>query len=266
MADTQLQMLVVGEGARRRRIACLSEPGSHTGLLWLSGLNSQMTGTKASALAQWARANGVGCVRFDYSGHGQSEGRLEGGTIGGWLAEARAVFCRLSQGPQILVGSSMGGYLALLLLRDLLLEAPEEGLRICGLVLVAPAWNMTELIWQRLSLSARKEIEEKGLFLRPSRYGDGPYPITRSLIEEGRGHLIAPFDPGRPVHILHGHKDPDVPFAHSLELVATLSGGWTRVWAVPDGEHRLSRPQDLSLLINIVASLNASPHSPRKRR
>ena len=116
---------------------------------------------------------------------------------------------------------------------------------------------MTELMWSNLPASARKDIEEKGVYLRPSRYEDGPYPITRAFLEDGRNHLIGiePFDPGRPVHILHGLQDPDVPWEHTLDLVAHLSGDWTRVAAVPDGEHRLSRPEDIALLLDIIDGL-----------
>ena len=234
--------------------------GSRPGLVWLCGLKSEMTSTKATALADWAREQGLGCLRFDYSGHGQSEGRFEDGTVSRWLEEARAVFSELTQGPQVLVGSSMGGYIALLLLRTLLEEAPETAERIKALVLIAPAWDMTELMWTNLPESARQEIEERGVYLRPSRYGDGPYPITRALIEDGRQHLIGsrPLDPGRPVHIMHGLQDPDVPWEHTLDLVAHLSGDWARVAAVPDGEHRLSRPEDLALLLDIVGGLAGS--------
>jgi pimeloyl-ACP methyl ester carboxylesterase len=151
----------------------------------------------------------------------------------------------------------MGGYIALLLLKALMDEDPESAARIKGLVLIAPAWNMTELMWQRFPAAARKDIEENGVYLRPSAYEDGPYPITRALIEDGRKHLLGsgPFDPGRPVHILHGLQDPDVPWEHTLDLVAHLSGDWTRVSAVPDGEHRLSRPQDIALLRDAVRDL-----------
>jgi pimeloyl-ACP methyl ester carboxylesterase len=273
------QFLEVGSGTERRRIAYLREPGRAPGLVWLSGLKSEMTSTKASAVAQWARAQGLACLRFDYSGHGQSEGRFEDGTISRWLMEAEATFLRLTEGPQVLVGSSLGGYIALLLLRRLADRQSAVGsrqpgeagdttpddrrpaaARIKALVLIAPAWDMSELMWERLPSSARREIEEKGVFLRPSRYGDGPYPITRALIEDGRTHLIgtAPFDPGRPVHILHGLQDPDVPWEHTLDLVAHLSGDWTRVAAVPDGEHRLSRPEDIALLLDIIAGLVAA--------
>jgi len=284
MAGTQPQFLEVGSGsgAEGRRIAYLREPAavaSKPGLVWLCGLKSEMTSTKAAAVAEWARSEGLACLRFDYSGHGQSEGRFEDGTISRWLEEAETVFRVLTQGPQILVGSSMGGYIALLLLRRLLegvglrvvsktrlrhgaltqpaAETPEAAARIRALVLIAPAWDMTELMWQSLPSSARRDIDERGVYLRPSRYGDGPYPITRALIEDGRRHLIgaAPFDPGRPVHILHGLQDPDVPWEHTLDLVAHLSGDWTRVAAVPDGEHRLSRPEDIALLTGIIAGL-----------
>jgi pimeloyl-ACP methyl ester carboxylesterase len=260
MADTRPQFLDVGSRPEKRRIAYLRQPASNggkPGLAWLCGLKSEMTSTKASALAGWAEAQGLGCLRFDYSGHGQSEGRFEDGTLSRWLEETRAVFSSLSEGPQVLVGSSMGGHIALLLLRALMAEAPEEAARIKALALIAPAWDMTEMMWQNLPSNARKDIEERGVYLRPSHYGDGPYPITRALIEDGRRHLIgsAPFEPGRPVHILHGLQDPDVPWEHTLDLVAHLSGDWVRVTAVPDGEHRLSRPEDIALLFEVISGL-----------
>jgi pimeloyl-ACP methyl ester carboxylesterase len=262
MVSNEPQFLLVGSGAEARRIAYLRErPGPNAakkaGLVWLCGLKSEMTSTKATALADWARENEVACLRFDYSGHGQSEGRFEEGTVSRWLEETRAVFTELTAGPQVLVASSMGGHLALLLLRDLLRESPSPAERIKALALIAPAWDFTELMWNNLSAEQRNEIIERGVYLRPSKYGDGPYSITRRLIEDGRDHLIGvePLDPGRPVHILHGLQDPDVPWEHTLDLVAHLSGDWTRVSAIPDGEHRLSRPQDLALLLEIVGAL-----------
>jgi pimeloyl-ACP methyl ester carboxylesterase len=284
MAATQPQFLDVGAGGERRRIAYLQRPATQAGkpgLVWLCGLKSEMTSTKAAAVAGWAEAQGLACLRFDYSGHGQSEGRFEAGTVSRWLEEAEAVFRSLTQGPQILVGSSMGGYIALLLLRRLLAEDRQSAVgnrqsgetaattadarlptaaqvaRIVALVLIAPAWDMTDLMWRNLPTAARRDIEEAGVFLRPSHYGDGPYPITRALIEDGSRHRIGaePLDPGRPVRIIHGLQDPDVPWEHTLDLVAHLSGDWTRVAAVPDGEHRLSRPEDLALLLDIIAGL-----------
>jgi pimeloyl-ACP methyl ester carboxylesterase len=269
MADTQPQFLPVGTGPEQRRIAYLREPGrdaGQPGLVWLCGLKSEMTSTKASAVAAWAREQGHPCLRFDYSGHGQSDGRFEDGTVSRWLEETRAVFAGQTQGPQVLVGSSMGGYMALLLLRELLAEAPEQAARIRGLVLIAPAWDMTELMWERFSSAARRDIEQKGVFLRPSAYGDGPYPITRAFIEDGRKHLIGaePLDPGRPVHIMHGLQDPDVPWEHTLDLVAHLTGDWTRVAAIPDGEHRLSRPEDIALLLEMIAEVAKAGDPPAR--
>jgi len=159
----------------------------------------------------------------------------------------------------VVVGSSMGGYLALLLLRRLLTDAPAEAARIRSLVLIAPAWDMTERIASRLTDEARRDLAANGVWYRPSRYGDGPYPITQRLLTEGRQHLIgsSAFDPGRAVHILHGLQDPDVAWEHTLDLVAHLDGDWTRVSAVPDGDHRLSRPEDLELLLRTVESAMA---------
>jgi pimeloyl-ACP methyl ester carboxylesterase len=258
-AADAVSFLHVGNGPQERRIAYISAAGNETGagVIWLGGFHSEMTSTKASALAAWAAQHQLCCLRFDYSGHGRSSGRPEEGTISLWLEEALAVFRQLTRGPQVLVGSSMGGYLALLLLRALLANAPSQAERIKALALIAPAWDMTELIWRNLPASARQTLAATGVYQRPSRYEDGPYPITQALIEDGRQHLIAsaPFDPGRPLHILHGLNDPDVPWEHTLDLVAHLSGDWVRVSAVPDGEHRLSRPQDLDLLLQIVGTL-----------
>ena len=256
----QLQFITVDAAGPAREIAALSQPGrpDRPGLVWLPGFKSDMASTKATALAAYASEHGLGYTRFDYSGHGRSGGRFEDGTISCWLAEALAVITHLTRGPQILVGSSMGGYIALLALRRLIAEGPDAAHRIAALALIAPAWDMTErLMWAGFAPSARRAIEAQGVYNRPSQYGDGAYPITRALIEDGRRHLIGaePFDPGRPVHILHGLQDPDVPWEHTLDLVAHLSGDWTRVEAVPDGEHRLSRPEDLALLFAMLDEL-----------
>ena len=265
MSTPAPQFIAVGAGAAERRIATLVTPGrpggaggAGPGLVWLPGFRSEMTSVKASALAAWGEARGQTVTRFDYSGHGQSEGRFEDGTIGRWLEEAVAVLQGLTHGPQVLVGSSMGGHIALLLLREMQ-RAALARTRIAGLVLIAPAWDMTRHLWGKLPEEGRQAIMRDGVWLRPSRYGDGPYPITRRLIEEGAAHLIgdAPFDPGCPVHILQGLQDPDVPYEHALDLVAHLSGDWTRMTVVPDGEHRLSRPQDLELLFSAVTEVVA---------
>jgi len=259
MTAPQPQFLEVGKGAARRRIAVLAEPGSVPGLVWLPGFKSDMASTKATALSDWAKARGVALTRFDYSGHGRSEGRFEDGTIGRWLEETLAVITRLTRGEQVLIGSSMGGHIALLALRRLMAEAPAEAARIKALLLIAPAWDMTEeLMWRQFPEAARRAVMEEGVWLRPSAYGE-PYPISRGLIEEGRNHLLArkPWDPGRPVVIMHGALDQDVPLKHSHDLVGFLQGGSTRLVTVPDGEHRLSRPQDLELLFRLLGELVA---------
>lgn len=257
MPDKQPEYLTVGTGSEQRRIAVLQDQGAAggVGVMWLCGLKSEMTSTKASALAAWAAEHSVSCLRFDYSGHGQSEGAFTDGTVSRWLEETAAVFAR-AEGPVVLVGSSMGGYMALLLLRKLQHEQPAAADRIRALVLIAPAWDMTELMWRSFSSEAKRAVAEAGVYNRPSAYGDGSYPITKRFLDDGARHLIgaAAYDPGRPVHIIHGLLDPDVPWEHTLDLVAHLSGDWTRVAAVPDGEHRLSRPEDIALLLDVVGS------------
>ncbi len=260
MSGSEPQFLEVAEGgAAPRRIAYLAEAsaGAPASLFWLSGYRSDMASTKATALADFARARGYGCTRFDYSGHGRSSGRFEDGTIGQWLAEAEAVFRRATRGPQIVVGSSMGGWIALLLLRRLLRGAPAEAQRLAALVLIAPAWDMTEeLMWKKFDARARRDLLEAGVYLQPSEYGE-PYAITRALIEEGRAHLLAraPFDPGRPVVILQGAQDAAVPIAHTRELAGFLKGGRVELHEIADGEHRLSRPEDLALLFDVIELL-----------
>ena len=260
MAEETVAFLDVGDGSARRRIAYIAQPPvtpRGIGLVWLCGLKSDLASTKAIALRDWAAAHGFGLTRLDYSGHGRSSGRFEDATVGDWLEETRAVFTRVTSGPQILVGSSTGGHIALLLVRELTLTDPAQAQRIKGLVLIAPAWDLTEeLMWNEFSPEVRREIMEKGVWYRPSAYGEA-YAITRRFIEEGRQHLFArrPFDPGRPVHILQGLKDVNVPPAHARDLAGFLTGGWTRLTEVPDGEHRLSRPQDLEKLFKIIAEM-----------
>ena len=258
MPTATSQFIDVGRGEAggdaQRRIAALVQAGSSPGVFWLSGFKSDMVSSKATALAAWCGERGLAFTRFDYSGHGVSGGRFEDGTISRWLDETEAAFTQLTCGPQIVVGSSMGGYLALLLLRRLQAAQSPDLARLQALALIAPAWDMTEeLMWQQFPPSVKATLTTDGVWLRPSQYGD-PYPITRALIEDGRNHLLArkTFDPGRPIHILHGLLDPDVPWEHTLDLESFLAGNWTRVTAIPDGEHRLSRPEDLAELFDIL--------------
>lgn len=254
------QFITVGSGSAARDIACLLQPPAldgAAGLCWLIGLKSDMVSTKAEALAAWTAERGLGLTRFDYSGHGRSGGRFEDATLSDWLEEAVAVFRRLTRGPQVLVGSSTGAHVALLLLRRLTVEAPEEAQRIRGLVLIAPAWDLTELMWSQLPEAARREIQDHGQWVRPSAYDPAGYVITRRFIEDGRRHLLtgAGFDPGRPVLVLQGAQDQDVPIAYARALASVLAGDHVRFTEVADGEHRMSRPEDLALLYGLIDQL-----------
>jgi len=244
-------------GTPERAIAVRTDPGTGPGLFWLGGFKSDMKGTKAEALSAWARQQGRACVRFDYSGHGESGGTFEAGTIGRWLEESRAAFAAYCSGPQVVIGSSMGGWIALLLARELRRAAAGNAAagRIAGLVLIAPAVDFTEvLMWRRFPPKVQREIEEKGVWHRPSDYGD-PYPITRALIEEGRNHLLlgGMIETGCPVRILQGVQDPDVPWNHAVDLTSRLAQDDVVLTLVKDGDHRLSRPEDLERLIKAVS-------------
>jgi len=196
------------------------------------------------------------CVRFDYSGHGESGGDFVDGTIGRWLEESVAVFERFCEGPQVVIGSSMGGWMALLLAREIAAR-PASRASLAGLVLIAPAPDFTEeLMWKGFSLKVRQEIETRGMWLRPSEYGD-PYPITRNLIEEGRKHLLlgSAIEVGCPIRILQGARDPDVPWRHAFALVHRLPADDVVLTMIQDGDHRLSRPQDIARIIAAVAEI-----------
>ncbi|MEX0591483.1 MAG: alpha/beta hydrolase [Xanthobacteraceae bacterium] len=256
--DSELQHIEIGVGASARRIAVRKQAGAAPGLFWLGGFKSDMRGTKAEALG--ART-GRAYTRFDYSGHGESGGRFEDGTISRWLEESLAVFEAHGQGPQIVIGSSMGGWIALLLARALA-KRSRPNVSIAGLVLIAPAPDFTEeLMWAGFSPDVKREIEQKGSWLRPSAYGDEPYPITRALIEDGRKHLLLdkPIEVGCPVRILQGVQDPDVPFAYVMKLVSCLAQDDVVLTLVKDGDHRLSRPEDIERLLRTIDELVANP-------
>jgi pimeloyl-ACP methyl ester carboxylesterase len=251
----QPAFIEVGTGDSARRIAVRARAGRAPGLFWLGGFNSDMKGTKALALDSWATEHGRACVRFDYSGHGESGGRFVDGTIGRWLQDSVAVFRQACRGPQVVVGSSMGGWMALLLARKITKEATDASL--AGLVLIAPAPDFTEeLMWKGFSPEIRREIEGNGVWLRPSKYG-APYPITRALIEEGRNHLLLgrAIEVGCPVHILQGAQDPDVPWQHALALAHRLPAEDVVLTMIQDGDHRLSRPQDVARILAAVAEM-----------
>jgi pimeloyl-ACP methyl ester carboxylesterase len=256
--DQEPAFIEVGEGDGRRRIAVRARAGGSPGLFWLGGFNSDMRGTKALALDGWAAAHGRACTRFDYSGHGESGGAFIDGTIGRWLDESLAVFEQFCRGPQVVIGSSMGGWMALLLARAIARREAKQA-TLAGLVLIAPAPDFTEqLMWNAFSDEVREEIRTKGVWMRPSEYGDGaPYPITRALIEEGRNHLLlgSAIEVGCPVRILQGAQDPDVPWQHAFALAHRLPAEDVVLTMIQDGDHRLSRPQDIARIIAAVAEM-----------
>jgi pimeloyl-ACP methyl ester carboxylesterase len=254
MSDPNVEFMDIGFGPDERAIAVAAQAGEAPGIFWLSGFKSDMCGTKAQALAGWALQSGRACVRFDYSGHGQSGGEFLDGTITRWLEESIAVFERFCRGPQVVVGSSMGGWLALLLARELKRRRPAAAL--AGLVLIAPAVDFTEvLMWSKLPAKVKQELETKGMWIRPSQYEPGGYPITRRLIEDGRAHLLlgGMIETGCPVRILQGVLDPDVPWGHAVELVSRLAQDDVVLTLVKDGDHRLSRPEDIERLTMAVS-------------
>jgi pimeloyl-ACP methyl ester carboxylesterase len=256
MNNNCLKSLAVGTGEAARPIAVRQRPGRAPGLFWLGGFKSDMQGTKAQALDAWAQTQGRALTRFDYSGHGESGGRFTDGTIGRWLEESLAVFDTCCEGPQVVIGSSMGGWMALLLGRELARREPPATARLAAMVLIAPAVDFTEaLMWRRFSPEIQRQIEQTGAWERPSRYGEAPYPITHALIEEGRRHLMLDglIETGCPVRVLQGVQDPDVPWQHAVDLTARLAQDDVVLTLVKDGGHRLSRPEDVERLLAAVA-------------
>ncbi|MBO1905520.1 alpha/beta hydrolase [Microvirga sp. 3-52] len=248
------QSVTAGQDARP--IAVLSREGKGPPVVWLGGFKSDMRATKATALDDWAAANRRAFLRFDYSGHGESGGAFEDGTISRWLEDGLTVIERFVTERPIFVGSSMGGWISLLAARYLMEKQPR--IAPAGIVLIAPAVDMTErLMWDRFPEDLRKSVQETGVYHRPSAYSEDPYPITWKLIEDGRRHLLLdqPIQTGCPVHILQGMEDPDVPWSHTLQLVEHLPGDSVSLTLIKDGDHRLSRPEDIDRLIAAVEAI-----------
>jgi pimeloyl-ACP methyl ester carboxylesterase len=233
-----------------RRIACRAQTGAGPGIVFLGGFKSDMEGTKALHLAAWARDTGRAFLRFDYSGHGVSGGAFADGCIGDWTADAAAVIAALTQGPQILVGSSMGGWIALLLARAM----PD---RTAGLVGIAAAPDFTQGIWDALSADERAGLLRTGRISQPSGYADAPYIITRRLIEDGRRHQVmtAPLHLPFPVRLLQGSADTDVMPAVALRLFEHATGGDIRLTLVKGADHRFSTPDCLAMVTAAVADI-----------
>jgi len=252
MNDTSPDHLDIGGVS----IAYRRRAGRNPGIVWLGGYRSDMKGTKAEALDEWAARTGHACLRHDYSGHGESGGAFAEGTISAWLAQSLAVLSALSDGPQILVGSSMGGWIALRMVQELA-RAGGSG-RVAGLVLIAPAPDFTmDLVEPGLTQEQRRDLAEKGYFETHSEYSGEPSLFTRALIEDGRRNLVmtGPIDTFCPVHVLQGMRDPDVPYGHALKLVGLLPADDVTLSLIPDGDHRLSRPQDLEMIVQALEGM-----------
>lgn len=236
-------------GPHNEKIAYVKECQSHSALslVWLCGYHSDMSGSKAETMAKTAKENSINSVRFDYSGHGQSDGKFEDGTIGKWLSEAQFVLDNLIDGDAILIGSSMGGWISLLL-------ALQNQHRIKGLVLSAPAPDFTEdLMWNNFTDEQKKQLNETGYWLRPNDY-DAPYKVTKDLIFEGRNHLLlgGEINLQMPIHIIHGMEDKDVPFMRSINLAQKLKSQNIELQLIKNGGHRLSEPNELLILKSAI--------------
>ncbi len=249
MSGMDGSLSTISEGGHQ--LAYEAIEGRGPGVIFLPGFKSDMTGSKATALRDWCLTRGQAFTRFDYSGHGQSSGRFEDGTIGRWSADAIAILDRVTAGPQILVGSSMGGWMALLAAR----ARPE---RVAALVGIAAAPDFTEdLMWASYPEAAREALRRDGVYYEPSQYGE-PYAITMRLIEEGRDHLVlrAPLVLPFPVRLIQGMKDPDVPWRTALRLAERIEGDDVEVTLVKSGDHRLSEPADIARLEAVLDGLS----------
>lgn len=245
---TQPQVLTTAQG---RQIAYHATAGQGPGIVFLGGFKSDMTGTKALYLQDWAAAQGRAFLRFDYSGHGQSSGDFLDGAIGDWFEDALAAITHLTTGPQILIGSSMGGWISLLVAKAI----PQ---RIAGLVGIAAAPDFTEdSMWASFSADQRQALAQTGRVELPSDYSDAPYVITRRLIEEGRGRLVLrdPLDLPFPLRLLQGTDDTDVPPAVALRLLDHVTCSDARLTLVKGADHRFSTPDCLDLITRSVSEL-----------
>ena len=254
------QFISVGKGKNERHIAVRHDERRAPGLFWLSGFKSDMLGTKAEALADWAATQELTCTRMDYSGHGESGGEFVDGTISLWLEEAVTVFKHFCKGPTIVIGSSMGGWMALLLAKTLQKQNEKIEGSLAGMVLIAPAADFTEeLMWKHeFTEEIKQEIMEIGRFERPSEYEDSPYIITKGLIEDGRKNLLLgePIVTGCQTIILQGQKDDSVPWQHALRIVEQIAEDDVVLTFIKDGDHRLSRPEDLQRMLTAVRDLS----------
>ncbi|KQS65480.1 2-hydroxymuconic semialdehyde hydrolase [Rhizobium sp. Leaf371] len=258
----QPQTLDVGSDASARRIAYLLQRGTDDAkptLVWLGGYRSDMSGTKAVEIERHARETGCACLRLDYSGHGASGGAFRDGTISRWLEESLAVIDHAVRGPMVLIGSSMGAWIALRAVQEL--RARGEGNRVAGLVLIAPAPDFTvELIEPNLTEVERASLAERGYFEEATPYGPDANIFTAALMADGRANVVLSgmIETGCPIHILQGMADPDVPFTHALKLMEHLPADDVVMTLIGDGDHRLSRPEDLERILAAIDGVMAA--------
>ena len=252
------------------QLAYHATEGAGPTLVWLGGFRSDMTGSKAMRVEEYAKERGQACLRFDYAGHGQSSGAFTDGTIGSWRDDAAAILDAKVDGDVILVGSSMGGWIALLLAMEEAKRAKLESResresRIKALVLIAPAPDFTqELMWPTFSEDERETLVRDGQLVEPSPYDPEPTIITHKLIEDGKRHLILDglIETGCPVRILQGVADPDVPHTHALKLLDALVSEDVVMTLIKDGDHRLSREADLAALVRVLDALPSQARGP----
>jgi pimeloyl-ACP methyl ester carboxylesterase len=251
------EFIDVGTNQELRKIAVRHRAGKSPGLVWLGGYRSDMLGTKAEALDEWAGQNGHASCRHDYSGHGESGGEFIDGTISRWLEESLAVFdVKCAEGSHVLVGSSMGGWVALRMVEEL--AKRNESHRLKALLLLAPAPDFThELMKPELSEDQKSQLETRGFMEEPSEYSDEPNIFTKALFDDGDKNRVMQgmVETGCPVHILQGMDDPDVPYTHAMKLITHLPNENVTMTLIKDGDHRLSRDEDIALLIRTVETL-----------
>lgn len=241
----------------KRKIAMRRRAGQGTPIVWIGGFRSDMMSTKALAIDEFAARHALPMIRFDYSAHGESPGVFEECGISDWLEDTLAILDTLGDAKPVLVGSSMGGWLTLLAVRE---RAKRNRPDPKALVLIAPAVDFTEeLIWAEFTDEMKAQVERDGVYHQPSAYGD-PYPISKYLIEDGRNHLMfgSIIDPRAPVAILQGMNDESVPYTHATKLLEHMPQADCSISFVKDGDHRLSRPEDIDLLLKMIQKFTAA--------
>lgn len=265
----KLEFEIVGKGADARKIAFRRSNGQNTagnpGLVWLGGYRSDMLGSKALMLQSWADDNNHACLRHDYSGHGESQldgaGDFMKGNISRWLEETLVVFDTQTTGPQILVGSSMGCWIALRMLEELKKRGAKKSkgdTRIAGMILIAPAPDFTkDLTWPKMSEQQRQDVIHNGFFEEPTPDPDWKLLFTKTLFDDAINNLVltGPIETNCPVHILQGALDESVPVKHALRLAELMPSDQVTMTVIKDGDHRLSREEDLALLVRTIENM-----------